>query len=173
MGKLYTALSVRQYSELLRKKTLPLLSIEDDKMGLIFTEDKNYWIDKLKKQEDLEFVTDYKYAAVIEFEMEAKNLETLIQSESGRFSSIMIEYYKTLNKPIVINEYNKNDTDVICLLDVYNCIESHDGISQKWMLDVQSENSSLWIQFSNGVYKISCVGAIPDTIEEAKKMLQE
>ncbi|HEX8576715.1 MAG TPA: hypothetical protein VF677_10530 [Flavobacterium sp.] len=85
MGKLYTALSVKQYSELLFTKKLPLLTLEGGILGLEFTEDKFYWIEKLKNQKDLENVSEYKYSAVIEFEIEVKVLNSLIKlNETGR-----------------------------------------------------------------------------------------
>lgn len=172
MGKLYTAFSVNQYSEVLRTKELPVQTLEGNVLGLEFTEDKSFWIEQLKNQEDLEDVADYKYAVVIEFEIKANVLNTMITSDAtGRLSKKITQYYKELNKPMTLPTLKTGEVNILCVLDVYESDETQDGISQQWMLKVDSIESDLWKTFSEGVFKIICLGAIPGAIEKAKDLL--
>jgi len=171
MVKLYTSLNVSQYSEVLKTKNLPLINLDENFLGLEFTEDKNYWIQALKNQEDLDDVSDYKYSVIIEFEIETKVLNPLIESrETGRFSHKIIEYHEVLKKEISTPQLLEGETNVIAVLDIYESDETNDGISQKWMLRAENENSELWNKFLAGVYKISCLGAIPGAVEAARKL---
>jgi hypothetical protein len=72
-----------------------------------------------------------------------------------------------------VPEFEKEDTNVLCLLDVYESNETHDGVSQKWILKVDSKKNDLWLYFSTKTHKISCIGAIPSSIEEAKRFLSK
>lgn len=169
---LYTAINVKQYSELLLTNKLPLLTLEEGVLGLEFTEDKLHLIEKIKNQEDLENIIEYKYAAVIEFEVKAEVLNSLIESkDTGRLGQKIIAYYKTINKPYTVPALKKVDTNVLCIMDIYESEETHDGISQKWMIKVDSENNDLWTVFSTNIHKISCIGAIPGSVEEAKRLM--
>jgi hypothetical protein len=172
MGKLYTALNVNQYSEVLRIKELPLLVFDKSVFGLEFTEDKSFWIEQLKNQEDLENVADYKYSIIIEFEMDGTTLNSLIKSQiTGRLSEEITKYYRKINKPITLPELKNGETNVLCILDVYQSDETEDGISQRWILQTDTKESELWKSFLNGISKISCLGAIPGAVEEAKFLL--
>ncbi|MBS9462045.1 hypothetical protein KIM67_06455 [Flagellimonas sp. 389] len=126
MGKLYTALNARQYSEVLKTKELPLLILEKSVSGLEFTEDKSFWVEQLKSQEDLENVADYKYSTIIEFEMEPNVLNSLIESDvTDRLSKKIIQYYRELNKPINLPELKNGEPNILCILDVYESDETH------------------------------------------------
>jgi len=59
MVKLYTSINVSQYSKILKTKNLALINLSENTLGLEFTEDKNYWIQALQVQEDLDNVSDY------------------------------------------------------------------------------------------------------------------
>lgn len=172
MGKLYTALNVIQYCEVLKTKELSLLKLGEGLLVFEFTEDKTYWIEQLKNQDDLENVVDYKYSVLIEFDIDDISLNSLIESDViGRLSEKIIQYYRDLNKPITLPEFKNGETNVLCILDVYESNDTLDGISQKWIMKTDSEESELWRTFSNGIFKISCLGAIPGAIEEAKHLL--
>ncbi len=169
MGKLYTSLSVNQYSKILKTKNLPLISLDENTLGLEFTEDKKYWIESISNQEDVDNVADYKYSILIEFEVETKTLKPLIESpETGRFSEKIIEYYKALNKVATLPQLSEDDTNILAVLYIYESDETHDGVSQKWMIKAESENSEIWQTFLTGIHKVSCLGGIPGAVEEAR-----
>ncbi|MGD1839748.1 MAG: hypothetical protein ACFB0B_02470 [Thermonemataceae bacterium] len=172
MAKLYTALSVEQYSEVLKTKSLPLQILEGGILQFEFTEDKSFWVERLKNQDDLDNVADYKYSTIIEFEMKTKVLNSLIKSNNtGRLSKQMVQYYNEFNKPIFPPELRDDDINILCIEDVYESNETEDGISQHWILKTDSKKNNLWHSFSNGVVKISCLGAILGAVEEAKRLL--
>jgi len=172
MVKLYTSLNVSQYSEILKTKNLHLINLDENTLGLEFTEDKKYWVQALQAQEDLENVSDYKYSLIIEFEIDTKVLNPLMESKkTGRFSQKIIEYYKTLNKVMTLPQLSEDDTNVLAVLYVYESDETDDGVSQKWMIKAESENSEIWQTFLSGIHKVSCLGGIPGAAEEAKKLL--
>ena len=167
MPKLYTALNVQQYAELLKSRNIPL-TIGEGAYRLYFTEEAAYWIEKLKAQDDLEQVEDYQYSILIEFELNAKVINDLIESEeTGRFAQKMVDYYKTLNKPLRIKPLHHTETNILCIEDVYESEDTEDGISQLWMLKTDSKESEIWKKFSNAIHKIVCVGAIPGAVEAA------
>ena len=169
MVKLYTSLNVEQYSRVLKTKNLPLVSLGENHLGLEFSEDKKYWVEALTNQEDLDNVVDYKYSLIMEFEIKAEVLNSLIEStETGRFSQKIMDYHKAINKKTNISELKEADTNVIVVLDAYESDETHDGVSQKWMIRAKNENSELWKSFLAGIHKLSCIGGIPGAIEEAK-----
>jgi hypothetical protein len=167
MPKFYTALNVQQYAQLLVTKNMPL-TIGEGAYRLYFTEDADYWVAKLKAQEDLEHVADYQYSILLEFEMNPKMINDLIESEeTGHFSQKMVDYYKTINKPLMIKPLHHTETNVLCIEDVYESEETEDGISQLWLLKTDSKESDIWKTFSQAIHKIACIGAIPGAVEAA------
>ncbi len=169
MSKIYTALNVEQYRYLISNKRIPLIEIENNKKGISFTEDKSYWIEKLKNQEDTENLADYQYSILIEIDIYAEDLNLLFE-ESGRFSKQIAEYYKSLQKPLTKPIVTENEIDIICIEDVYESSETQDGISQKWTIITESEFSEIWSFFSEKTHKIACIGAIPGAVELAKSL---
>ncbi|MFT5822199.1 MAG: hypothetical protein ACI8ZM_003455 [Crocinitomix sp.] len=170
MGVLYTALNVKEYAELLKTKNIPLCQYPNS-IGLEFTEDKAYWLERVKNQEDLDHVIDYQHSIIIEFEANTATINSIIQDpKSGRLSKKLIEYYQQLKKPIFIPELNELDVNVLCIIDVYKSEATTDGISQHWQLFIDSVESDLWQLFSQSVHKISCLGALPGAMEEAKRI---
>ncbi len=170
MGVLYTALSVTQYAELLNTKNVPLSQFSNN-FGLEFTEDKAHWLDRIKNQEDLESVVDYQYSIIIEFEADAKTINSIIgDTKTGRLSEKVVDYYQQLEKPVGLPTLTEQDVNVLCILDVYENEETADGVSQLWKLLIDSAESELWYLFTGSVHKISCVGAIPGAVEEAQQM---
>ncbi len=171
MGVLYTALSVTQYAELLNTKNVPLGEFSND-FGLEFTEDKAHWHDRIKNQEDLESVIDYQYSIIIEFETDTKTINSIIgDSKTGRLSEKVVNYYQQLEKPVELPVLSEQDVNVLCIMDIYESQETTDGISQLWKLLVNSAENELWCLFTESVHKISCLGAIPGAVEEAKKIV--
>lgn len=172
MANLYTAVNVKQFSEVLKTKNFCLTELEGNTQGLIFTEDKTYWINELQNQKDLENISDYKYSMLIEFVVDYKLINSLISdTKTGRLSQKLVDYYDALNKPRMIKMLEDNDTNVLCILDTYECEETTDGLSQKWLLKVESEESEIWQSFLNGVHRLSAIGGIPGAAEAANELL--
>jgi len=170
MAKIFTALNVEQYCYLISNKRIPLIDLENNKKGFSFTEDKSYWIEKLKNQEDKENLADYKYSILIEMDINAEDLN-LIFHEFGRFSHKIAEYYNQIEKTLTKQILSEQETDVLCIEDVYESTETKDGISQQWSIITESEFSKIWLHFSDKTYKIACIGAIPGAVELAKSLI--
>jgi hypothetical protein len=58
MGQLFTAVNVSQYRKLVKTKTFSLLEVEENACEFLFTEDKEYWIRKIKEQDDCENLSE-------------------------------------------------------------------------------------------------------------------
>jgi hypothetical protein len=173
MGILFTAVSVKQYAELINSRNLPLSKFKHN-FGLEFTEDKSFWYDRITNQEDLDNVVDYKFAIIIEFEADAQTINAIITNpQNGRLSERMIGYYNSINKPIIIQELKQNDINVLGIMDIYESDETADGISQLWQLFVDSPQSELWHLFTSSVHKIACLGGIPGSLEAAKSLVED
>ncbi|NOQ73977.1 MAG: hypothetical protein GQ574_18370 [Crocinitomix sp.] len=170
MGSLFTALSVKQYAELLSTKNIPLCHYPQN-IGLKFTEDKAYWLELVQNQEDLDLVIDYEHSIIIEFEADVKTINSIIQNPNmGRLSEKIIAYYQQLEKPILLPELKETDVNVLSIMDIYKSDATEDGISQRWQLFIDTTESDLWQLFSQSIHKIVCLGAIPGAVEEAERI---
>ncbi len=167
MAKLFTALNVEQYKYLISNLSLPLIELEENKKGITFTEDKLYWTEKIKNQEDKENLADYQFSILIEFEIKATDLNLLFEN-SGRFSNKIAEYYRSIQKTLTKQILREDEIDFISIDDVYESSETQDGISQKWSIITQSEFSEIWSFFTKKTHKIACIGAIPGAVALAK-----
>jgi hypothetical protein len=161
MGKLYFATDRKGYVEMLTNKQIPLTKLDTHTVGLIFTEDKKYWVTKIQSQEEKDILEDYIYTNLVEFEIDASFINSLMEnSEIGRFSDKIYEYYKMLNKRSEVKKITPNETNVLCILDVYESDETPDKIAQLWSIKVDSKNSKLWVDFCENVQKIRAIGGI-------------
>jgi hypothetical protein len=168
MRNLYVALSTAQYVAVKKTKMLPPTIEENGCPAILFSEDKLYWIKKLRAQQDLEDVNGYAYAFIIEFKMDPAVLNSLIQDpKTGRLSEKIYDYYAQLGKETHIPQLQANDTNVLCVMDTYESDATEDNISQLWMLKVESTDHPLWLNFCSDTRVISCIGAIPGAPEAA------
>lgn len=172
MGKLYFAVDTKQYTEILKTENIFPTIIDKGSLVLTFTEDKKYWMDKIIEQADLDNIEDYKYSVLIEFEIEASILNSLITDPAvGRLSDNMYEYYRKLNKKSTIKKLISEETNILCITDVYETSETPDGISQIWTLKVDSINNKVWTLFCENIHTITCVGEIPGASGISKQFI--
>ncbi len=168
MGKLYFSINTKQYLELLKNKRVSPQPLENGGMGIVFTEDKKYWVDKIEEQPDLDNVSDYKYSILMEIEIDAAVLNSMmINPETGRLSDKIHEYYRLIEKSSLLKRYAPEETNILCILDIYKSDENEDGLSQVWLLKVDSEHIQLWKNFSENIDKMVCIGGIPGAEKEA------
>jgi hypothetical protein len=173
MRNLYVALSTAQYASLKKNKALPPTVEENGCPAILFSEDKTHWIDKLRAQKDLDDVNGYDYAFIIEFRMDPRVLNDLIENpETGRLSEKIYNYYAELGKQTDIPQLQPDDTNVLCVMDVYESEETDDTVSQLWMLKVESTSHDLWEYFRSETPVINCIGAIPGAKEAADALAE-
>ena len=95
----------------------------------------------------------------------------MIESEeTGRFSQKMVTIYNFLGKELTIKPLQHTETNILCLLEVYESEETEDRISQSWMLRTDSAESDIWQNFSTAIYRVACIGAIPGAVEAANAL---
>jgi|GEM_PF-6263423 hypothetical protein len=171
MSKFYFATSIQHFAEILYHKQLTPITLADASSGILFTEDRKYWIEKIEAQNDKDNIEDYAYAVNIELEIDTSFFTSLMaNANTGRFSDKVAAYHKRVNKNISVKKLDVTDTNVLCLLDVYESDETSDNISQLWLLKVSNTESKLWIDFTNNIIKMSCPGGLDGATELATKI---
>jgi hypothetical protein len=164
--QVYTALSIPAFRQLKTTQSFGLQDLGEGIEGLYFTEDKAYWVERIKEQDDEAKLEDYQYALLIRFSLPAELIhEIMSDPEVARLSPRMLEYHNAIGKTSHIRPHQPKDEEVLCLLDVYESSETEDGISQAWMLQVSSEEAALWMVFKESIQKIECLGGIPGAME--------
>jgi hypothetical protein len=172
MGKCYTAVNTAQFAAIIKQRSFVPLPLEQGGLGLVFTEDKKYWVNKIQEQADLEKTEDYQYSILIEWEIPVPFINALMENEkTGRLSAKMVDYHKLLDKQSPVKPLQPAETDVLCILDVHASPETGDGLSQVWMIRVNPENDTFWNLFIGSITAVRSTGGIPGAVEIARRMV--
>lgn len=172
MGKCYTAVNTAQFAAIMKERNFVPMPLEDGGAGLLFTEDKKYWVQKIQEQEDLDKTEDYRYSILIEWEIPVPFINALMENEkTGRLSAKMVEHHKLLGKLSTVKPLLQGETDVLCIMDVHASPETGDGLSQVWMLRKNPADDTFWNLFRGSINAVRSTGGIPGAVEIAQKLV--
>ncbi len=131
MMRLFTAYS---WAGLLALRSAKELLLEDGE-GLLLSDDMSFWRERLTSQEDREDLAEYRYAAVVQIDLDGQVIEDLLDNPRfGRVSQEVAHMFEQLGRPGPASVLRPTDADVFVLQAIVLSPSASDGMAQRYVV---------------------------------------
>ncbi len=131
MMRLFTAYS---WAGLLALRSAKELLLEGDE-GLLLSDDMSLWRERLTSQQDRDDLVEYRYAAVVQVDLDAQVLADLLADpRCGRVSNEVAGMFGQLGRAQPAPVLQPGEPDVFVLEAIVESVSASDGMAQHYLV---------------------------------------